>query len=167
MGMSDHTNPVMQKDEWLTPPGILQRLGPFDLDPCAPAARPWSMAHTHYTINDDGLNQPWQGRVWCNPPYGKIAARWLAKLASHGNGIALIFARTETRMFFDEVWPKAGAVLFIKGRLHFHHANGERAKANSGAPSVLVAYGRSNPEALARSGIPGKFIDLRVPQANR
>ena len=29
------------KNEWLTPPHILRRLGPFDLDPCAPINRPW------------------------------------------------------------------------------------------------------------------------------
>ena len=26
----------MKNDEWLTPPHVLQALGPFDLDPCAP-----------------------------------------------------------------------------------------------------------------------------------
>ncbi len=39
-----------------------------------------------------------------NPPYGEQTERWLAKLAKHGNGIALVYARTETKMFFDSVW---------------------------------------------------------------
>jgi hypothetical protein len=90
-----------------------------------------------------------------NPPYGKQAATWLERLAKHGDGIALVFARTETRMFFDHVWPHADALLFIEGRLHFHHPDGTRAKANSGAPSVLVAYGKRNAIKLAKSGIPG------------
>src|SRR5690606_26178062 len=110
-------------------------------------------AAAHYTILDDGLKQPWHGRVWCNPPYGLEAAKWLDRLADHGDGIALIFARTETVMFFEHVWAKATALLFIRGRLHFHHVNGQRANANSGAPSVLVAYGERNAAALRNSGV--------------
>jgi hypothetical protein len=44
-------------------------------------------------------------------------------------------------MFFSEVWAKADAVLFLRGRLHFHYVDGTRAAANAGAPSVFVAYG--------------------------
>jgi hypothetical protein len=160
MGMSDHTNPVMLKDEWLTPPYIIKALGEFDLDPCSPIVKPWNTAKHHYTINDDGLERPWTGRVWCNPPYGLEATKWLAKLAEHKSGTALIFARTETRMFFSEVWSKANAVLFLKGRIHFHHVCGTRAKANSGAPSVLIAYGEHDVEMLRICRLPGKFIKL-------
>ena len=81
------------KDEWLTPPEIIHALGCFDLDPCAPVVRPWPTATRHYTIEDNGLVQPWDGRIWCNPPYGTETGRWLARMAEHGNGIALIFAR--------------------------------------------------------------------------
>jgi hypothetical protein len=118
----------------------------------------------HYTILDDGLTKPWNGRVWCNPPYGLKAAKWLARCADHGNAVALIFARTETRMFFDHVWPKAHGVMFIEGRLYFHHADGRRAVANSGAPSVLVAYGKNNAACLRECGIAGKYIELSDKQ---
>ena len=60
--------------------------------------------------------------------------------------------------FFREVWNKADALLFLEGRLFFHHVTGEVAKANAGAPSVLVAYGRNNVDALKNSGIKGKLI---------
>lgn len=159
MSMGGHQSAVALKDEWLTPPHILKELGSFDLDPCAPIKRPWDMANCHYTIEDNGLAQPWFGRVWCNPPYGLEAAQWLDRLAQHGNGIALIFARTETRMFFDHVWRRADAVLFIEGRLHFHHVDGRRAAANSGAPSCLVAYGINNVHRLMDCGL-GAFIRL-------
>jgi hypothetical protein len=160
MSIGGHQSAAMLNDEWLTPPEILQALGPFDLDPCAPIKRPWPMAAEHYTVEDNGLTQPWVGRVWCNPPYGLEAARWLDRMAQHGNGIALIFARTETRMFFDHVWRRADAVLFIEGRLHFHHVNGARAKANSGAPSCLVAYGENNVRALDENSDIGMVIKL-------
>ena len=160
MGMGNHQSARMMKDEWLTPPEILAALGVFDLDPCAPVNRPWDTAAKHYTMLDDGLKQEWRGRVWLNPPYGRETERWLARLAHHGNGIALIFARTETRMFFTQVWPKADAVLFLEGRLHFHHVDGRRAAANAGAPSVLVAYGNENAAVLKICGLAGQFIAL-------
>lgn len=74
-------------------------------------------------------------------------------MAEHGNGIALIPARTETAMFYECVWGKASAVLFIKGRPHFHYVDGRRADFNSGAPICLVAYGERNAEILERSGL--------------
>jgi len=99
------------------------------------------MAAAHYTIADDGLKKPWHGMVWLNPPYSAKVGVWLKRLAAHGSGIALVFARTETSWFRDEVWNKASAIFFFRGRLHFHHVDGSRAKANAGAPSCLVAYG--------------------------
>lgn len=163
MSMGGHQSAAMLKDEWLTPPEIIQALGQFDLDPCAPAdgRRPWDMAARHYSVESNGLAMPWKGRVWCNPPYGLEAARWLERLADHGDGVALIFARTETAMFFEQVWDKAHAVLFLRGRLHFHHVDGRRAAANAGAPSVLVAYGANNVRALENSGIQGRLVVLR------
>lgn len=160
--MGSHQSANMIKDEWLTPPDLLKALGRFDLDPCAPINRPWDMAANHYTIKDNGLSKEWNGRVWCNPPYGLQSGLWLNKLAMHGDGIALIFARTETNMFFENVWNKASAAFFLKGRLFFHHINGDKAAANAGAPSCLVAYGEDNIKALLESGLPGKLILLRT-----
>lgn len=153
MSMSSHQSTRMKNDEWLTPPEIVRACGEFDLDPCAPVVRPWDTARQHFTKNDDGLAQTWSGRVWCNPPFGREAIKWLRRMAEHGNGIALIPARTETVMFYETVWAAADAVLFIKGRPHFHYVDGQRAAANSGAPICLVAYGLENVVALRRSGL--------------
>ena len=160
MSMGGHQSAAMLKDEWLTPPELKALLGHFDLDPCAPINRPWPMAAKHYTVVDNGLQQPWHGRVWCNPPYGREATAWLARLADHGDGVALIFARTETEMFFSQVWERADAVLFLRGRLHFHHVDGTRAAANAGAPSCLIAYGERNVRSLKDSGIAGRLVLL-------
>ena len=153
MSLSGHQSPKMKNDEWLTPPEVLEKLGPFVLDPCATVVRPWSTAEQHYTIEDDGLNKKWFGRVWLNPPFGKEAVRWIRKLAAHGDGIALIPARTETKMFYEAIWGKADGVLFIKGRPHFHFVDGKRAAFNSGAPICLIAYGKNNLEYLKASGL--------------
>jgi hypothetical protein len=138
----------MLNDEWLTPPEILAALGSFDIDPCSPVERPWPTARVHYTKIDDGLSKDWIGRIWLNPPFGREAVKWLRRLKAHGNGIALIPARTETEMFYECVWTHADAVCFLRGRPHFHFVDGSRAKSNSGAPICLVAYGETNANRL-------------------
>lgn len=148
-------------DVWLTPPHILAALGAFDLDPCAaPSPRPWPSAARHIELPDDGLLTPWHGRVWLNPPYGVQTGAWLKKLADHGNGTALVFARTDTGAFFEQVRPKAFAVLFLRGRLRFCDRIGRVAKTSGGAPSCLIAYGASDAVALRSSGLDGRLVVL-------
>lgn len=155
-GIGSHQSHSADTTTWLTPPHILRALGHFDLDPCA--APGWPTARDHYILPTDGLAEPWHGMVWLNPPYGSDTWRWLNRLADHGQGIALIFARTETAGFVTQVWGKADAVLFLHGRLHFHHADGSRAQANSGAPSCLVAYGSDAARRLMASGLNGSLV---------
>jgi hypothetical protein len=166
LGMGSHQSATMLKDEWLTPPEIITALGgpqSFDLDPCAPINRPWDMAREHYTIIDNGLVKSWNGRVWFNPPYGSpnIVGPWMRRMADHNYGIALTFARTETDLFFETVWERATAILFLRGRLYFHHTDGRRASANAGAPSALVAYGDYDAQILGECKINGQFLKLR------
>lgn len=165
------------KEEWLTPPQIIKALEqtredgeevpwPFDLDPCAPTPekRPWNTAKNHFSILDNGLIRPWEGRVWCNPPYGPKTGEWMGRCCAHKNVTALIFARTETRQFFDYIWGKAAAVCFLKGRLSFYHVNGTKG-GTAGAPSMLVTWDDNNANALwdavQHGRLSGCFVDLR------
>lgn len=163
-GIGSHHSAAAKTDEWLTPPFILDALGPFDLDPSAPAVQPWPTATRTFTLADDGLVQDWTNPdgshplVWLNPPYSQIEP-WMARLADHGHGVALVFARTETAWWFSSVWGRASAVLFLRGRLHFHLPDGAAAAANAGGPSALVAYGPVAAERLAGSGLPGALVD--------
>lgn len=140
-----HTRRSTTTDDWITPKWLIERLGPFDLDPCASQTQPWPCAAKSICLPKCGLRAKWPSKsfVWLNPPYGKATAKWLDKLAQHNNGIALVFARTETRMFFNSVWPKMRSVLFLEGRLTFYRPDGSRPATgnNSGGPSVLIAYG--------------------------
>lgn len=162
MAIGSHHRARSVTDEWLTPPEIVAALGPFDLDPCAPIVRPWPTAASHFTIHDNGLLRQWFGRIWLNPPYSQVA-RWMGRMAHHGAGTALIFARTETAWWFRSIWPVAHAVFFLQGRLNFHLPNGRRSGANAGAPSVLVAYGEEDAERLASADLAGQFVPLRLP----
>ena len=150
----------LSKDEWLTPPDIVRSLGDFDLDPCAPVKRPWDTAKFHYTVEDNGLLKPWHGRVWLNPPYGRETFKWLERLAAHGSGVALIFARTETQGFRKAIWDKAYSVFFFTGRLSFYHVT-EKKDGATNAPSCLVTYSPKDALALDSAGFNGKHIVLR------
>ena len=149
---SGDTRSAKTKDEWLTPPDIIQALGPFDLDPCAPVNRPWATAANHFTIRDNGLKQGWAGSVWLNPPYGNAAGAWLDRLVQHGDGIALVAIRTETK-WFQRAMAVAAAVFFFEGRIYFHHVDGRRGgPARSG--HVLLAFGEKAAQRL-------RFLNLR------
>lgn len=166
--MSSHERITTGKEEWLTDPKIIHALGQFDLDPCAPIVRPWNMAKKHYTIEDDGLSKTWVGRVWNNPPYGKKTREWIKALAEHGNGIALIYARTETKIFFPYIWDYADSIFFFKGRLLFYNVDGTPCTNKktgkieyAGAPSCLVAYGKENTVSIMNSGLIGKLVCIK------
>lgn len=113
-------------DDWHTPPeiveGMAREFGPFTLDPCC---RPHTAkAPTFYTKNEDGLTQPWHGRVWLNPPYSDPGP-WLKKAIEETTSgraqlvVALVPASTDTRWFHDYVLGRA-EVRFRKGRIKFH-----------------------------------------------
>lgn len=149
-----HTN------EWLTPPEVIKALGKFSLDPCAHPDQFYRTAARMVAPPTDGLAMNWDGRVWLNPPYGSQLRHWISKLADHGDGIALVPARTEVESWFwPYIWERADAILFLRGRLYFRKPDGCTV-GNAGHGSVLAAYGKANVSAIKRSGIVGKLIEL-------
>lgn len=202
--MGGHQSAAPQTTTWLTPPHIIAALGgpdSFDLDPCGFPG--WPTARRIFCLPQDGLAEDWGGprsRAYVNPPYTSAElARWLARLADHGRGSALIFARTETEAFQGQVFERASGLLWLRGRLFFHWPSGDPAapcmgaptdahewipmgpprpkggqpegcarcgvaRANSGAPSVIVAYGEEDLDRLAASGLPGRVDALRFPR---
>jgi hypothetical protein len=158
-----NTSDEGSKVEWITPKPLIDALGgPFDLDPCAPVRPPYQIARQTFNIETDGLKREWprDAFVFLNPPYDRNLNEWLKRLKNHpGGGIALIFARTDTKYFRDHVWT-ADALLFLDKRITFWHVSGEPGERNSGAPSVLVAYGQKAVERLRSCGLSGQYIDL-------
>ena len=144
-----HDNIDNASVDWYTPKWIFDALGlRFDLDPCQPPTGvAWIPADKFYCEADNGLVQPWTGNVWLNPPYGKYTSAWLRKMHEHRNGIALVFARTDTKWFHDYV-AKADAILFLAGRVKFVDGLGVTAGNGAGAGSMLIAWGQHNVDAL-------------------
>jgi len=155
-----HTRRKTSSDDWITPRWLLGHLPEFDLDVCASVAQPWPCAKRSLTRKENGLLRTWEGFVWCNPPYGRSTAMWLNRMALHNDGVALVFARTDTRMFFSDVWPFASVLLFLRGRLTFHYPDGSKPKDghNSGGPSVLIGYGLRAAKALIDASQLGALV---------
>lgn len=98
-------------------------LGGIDIDPCSNSSeQPNVPASVHFTREDDGLLQAWNGRVYMNPPYGREIDQWVEKLCEeHRAGrtteaIALVPSRTDTQW-----WQRLRdfPVCFVTGRLTF------------------------------------------------
>ena len=129
-------------DLWETPQDTFDQLaaefGPFDLDVCATPEN--AKCSRFFTQADDGLAQPWVGRCWMNPPYGREIGRWMAKaVRSWGDGatvVCLVPARTDTAWWHD--YAMQGQIRFLRGRLKFGgHAN------SAPFPSAVVVFANS------------------------
>ena len=167
-----------ETNDWITPKWVIDAFDKysgdkgmfFDLDPCISQTQPRLTARDGYNQSQDGLAQNWYGTVWCNPPYGSNVGKWANKISNHGNGIMLIFARTETEVWFDNIFSTASAYLFLKGRIVFHLPDGSLPRnskgrvASAGAPSVFVAWGEESASVLfemCKRGMVDEFGALR------
>ena len=132
-------------DKWSTPPELVDRIaeefGTFDLDPCAESHT--AKASRFYTIDDDGLTQPWHGRVFVNPPYSDIRP-WCEKAREETDAgratvvVCLLPSATDTRWFHESVLPYA-EVRFLQGRVRFIGWRGTPIPAPR-TPSLLAIY---------------------------
>jgi phage N-6-adenine-methyltransferase len=137
-------------DTWLTPRWILSQLGEFNMDPCAALEDPRHVgAPSYYTKENDGLAQPWYGRVFMNPPYSDVAP-WLVKAAQHmAGGVSLVPASVESRVWREWVWPRAVRILLLAGRVRFCNPDGS---VTTGRPLRSVAL-------IAWGGVDAVFLD--------
>ena len=103
--------------------------GRFDLDVAAASHN--AKCERYYTIDDDGLTQPWDGRIWCNPPYSNIGAwvekAWAEYLEKRATFIVMLLPanRTEQRWWQQWIEPHRDrmgtplVVRFLPGRMRF------------------------------------------------
>jgi hypothetical protein len=156
--------------EWYTPKYIFDALGmTFDLDVASPGADvvPWIPAHEHLTNEPlrpmtDGLQAPWGGSVWLNPPYDRTITHWVERFCVHGRGIMLVFARTDTA-WFQQLASYRPLISLIRGCVQFIRSDmndrtGATPKVGSSAPSLLAALGDDCQLALYRSRLGSCFV---------
>lgn len=158
-----HESQNAASTDWYTPSGLFQALVCwFDMDTCGPKGGvPWLPANKTLSIEDNGLTSPWEGFVWCNPPYGKETPLWLSKMKDHNNGIALVFARTDTKWFHDYV-KTASCIVFLEGRIKFVDAFGKTGGSGAGNGSMLVGYGKEATKVLRDAVLLGRLKGMFV-----
>ncbi|MBO5319490.1 MAG: adenine methyltransferase [Ruminococcus sp.] len=128
-------------DLWSTPQDFFNELNEefhFTLDVCALPEN--AKCENFFTPEIDGLSQPWKGRVWCNPPYGREIGEWVRRgyLAAKSEisevVVMLLPARTDTRWFHEYIYKKS-EVRFLKGRLKFGNSQN-----SAPFPSMVVVF---------------------------
>ena len=154
MTAADHLFPIaadgmaMTSDECYTPRWVFDAMGlQFDLDVAAPPGGPWHVpAKRWYTAEDDGLTSPWEGLVWCNPPYSS-AQQWIDKWAAHPTGC--LMTQVASRQSWRSTLYAAADALYV-GRVEFARPDGTT--LNFGWTPICVAFrgvGTGHAERLA------------------
>lgn len=110
-----------KSDDWATPQDFFDRIDcymHFTLDVCANKDN--AKCVRFYSLDQDGLSMPWNGMVWCNPPYGRKVVQWVKKACFSDDPVVMLLpARTDTIWFHEYVLPFAKSVVFVRGRLKF------------------------------------------------
>jgi phage N-6-adenine-methyltransferase len=148
---------VVDGDTWLTPRYILDHLGKFDLDPCAASGNPEWCAQNFYTKTVDGLSIDWYGRVFMNPPFSNTAP-WIRRHAEHGNGISLVPASVESRVWREIVWKQAHAILLLHGRTRFANPDGSATTGRPLRSIALIAWSSFDARILEDSPFAGVLL---------
>ena len=136
---------MLTKDDYYTPKWVFDTLGlRFSMDVAAPPGGvPWVPADRFLTMEDDGLTQPWTGRVWMNPPYS-AATKWVSRFIEHRHGIALVSHAKSA--WHPRLWAEAdGAVVPFE---YFDFVGG-----SIFMPVWFAAFGDECVEAIGRLGV--------------
>jgi ParB family chromosome partitioning protein len=143
------------ENEWYTPPEYIEAareaMGSIDLDPAScETAQANVLAKRYFDIEDNGLDKPWTGNVWLNPPYGKeVIGLFTEKVVSEAErfqqAVVLVNNATDTAWFHD-LASVASAACFIRGRIRFLDKSGK--PANTPVQGQVAVYVGPNVDAF-------------------
>lgn len=112
--------------EWWTPKQYIELavkvMGDIDLDPASCRGANKIIGAGRF-FSRNSIKQPWHGRIWLNPPYGKLTKLFINKLISEweiGNvsqAIVLLNVITLDRGWFRPLWQFP--MCFHYGRVKF------------------------------------------------
>jgi phage N-6-adenine-methyltransferase len=137
-----------ETNEWYTPAPCIEAarrvMGGIDLDPASSEkANRTVQAARYFTKDDNGLSQPWKGRLWLNPPYGGLAGQFIERLAERfatGDvtaAVALVSSHSTDTAWFRPLWDRM--LCFTYGRIQFVSSDGRGDAATHG--SVFAYFG--------------------------
>ncbi len=162
-----------ESTEHYTPQYILDAviacMGAIDLDPCSNSREiPNVPAARHYAVQENGLVQPWEGRVFLNPPFGHDVERWFSKLylewSAGRTTEAVVWWKSATE---TAAWKTLTAlscrVCFPSARIRFTGPSGDDGPGPTFSPALFYVGGGPERFEKAFDGIgavwvvPGKF----------
>lgn len=150
-------------DEWYTPKWLFDGLGlTFSIDVCGPVDRTHISVpcERYYTEADDGLTSPWEGTIWCNPPYS-APEPWAKRCIQHGDAMLLTHIPMNAE-WAAAVWHNCDAIRLFQA-MEFVRPDGKRQRP--GMWLQLAAFGPVATEALHRLTAPAEVAEnpRRVP----
>ena len=122
--------------EWYTPPDLIEAardcMGGIDLDPASSDEAQQAVKGTRFfSVTDDGLSQPWDGRVWLNPPYAQpVINQFVEKVTTEPIDQACVLVNNATDTKWGQTLLASGSIVcFLKSRVRFVSPRG-----TAGAP---------------------------------
>lgn len=97
------------RDDYKTPPHIYEPIlkyfkrEKFDIDVCCTDKN--IPAEKHFTKEENGLNQPWNGLCFCNPPWNqsiKFVKKAIAEMEKN-NELEVVFVLSSDKMYINYV----------------------------------------------------------------
>ena len=144
--------------EWYTRPEIIdlarEVLGHINVDPASNLiAQEWIKADTFFTEDTNGLDKPWKGKVWVNPPYSSSLIKKFTKkfLDEYING-NMVEGIMLTNSGTDTLWNiplQKGLQAYTNGRISFLQP--DLTEKGKGSRGQLFTYLGPNPK---------KFIEV-------
>lgn len=143
--------PRIETDERFTPKWIFDALGEtFDLDPASPVDATTNVPVARVlTRLDDGLAQPWDGFIWCNPPFSNTtpwADRFIAHAEVDEGGLFLgPFANAR----WTQSMLRAASAVWLMRDFAFDHPT--HAGKRSSMPLAMYGFGARARAAMDRA----------------
>lgn len=158
---------MSDSNEWYTPAIYIEAarelMNGIDTDPASnDIANQIIQAETYYTIETNGFDKNWHGRVWLNPPYGRDTgdsnqALWSARLIEQyragitSEAVLLINAVTD-RKWFQGLWNFP--ICFTDHRIKFYDESGEAGAPTHGNALVYMGHqGKRFAEIFKQFGV--------------
>lgn len=164
-GGSDLSQP-QDRDRWCTPAWVValvrEALGAIDLDPASnERAQGVVQAATWYSLDvgRDGLELPWAGRVYCNPPYGRgiinaFADKIVCELDRGEIDALIVLVNTSSSAsWWQQLARRADAIVYPDSRLAFWHAETGKTRTGNEYDQTLFVYGLVDLEPLEQLGL--------------
>tara|TARA_R110000751_G_scaffold301504_1_gene414139 strand:+ start:1074 stop:1532 length:459 start_codon:yes stop_codon:yes gene_type:complete len=135
----------LSKDNiWETPPDVFEfGCNLFNFTPKIDVCATNQDKKCEFFIGENSLDKIWHKNFFMNPPYSNVKD-WIRKayfshIKYNVSGLALLFAKTDTKVWHECILHGQAEVYFIQGRIKFFK-NGVESKNPAPYPSAFVFW---------------------------